>query len=156
MNWIDFVNDPGSTTKAFKLLTTDYKLEILSSNFTVSGFERIIVIKLDKIPVMVAISTTSHKDCLFLDILKNAENTPIGVKLFEQGSSIKRGNMSVTPIKINKINSQVIKQYILQNVVVDTLYLRRSSFTCRGESMELSEYVLPGLKQIFDKYNFHR
>ncbi|MCE3269106.1 MAG: hypothetical protein K0R49_1358, partial [Burkholderiales bacterium] len=67
MNWENIVYDPGSTTKSFKYLTNNYKLEILFSGLCKDTFKRIIVINLDDTPVMLASSETLLSNKLFLD-----------------------------------------------------------------------------------------
>ncbi len=152
MNWKDIVYDLGSTTKAFKYLSDDYKLEILYSDFEGDLFKRIIVIKLDDIPVMIAISETNISDGLFLDILQNAYTTPIGTKLFSPELGIKRGDMRVIRVNIADINDHLISCYIKELGVAGELYLRISRFTCKKQTMELKEYILPGLEVIINKY----
>jgi chorismate-pyruvate lyase len=152
MSWDDIVYDPGSTTKVFKFLTDDYKLDILYSGFAGDLFRRTIVIKLDDVPVMIATSETKKSDELFLDILQNTNTTPIGVKLFSPQYSIKRGEMIVTKRIIAAIDDQVILDYIKKLEVKEELYFRTSMFTYNKQSMELKEYILPGLEQIVNKY----
>jgi len=152
MNWEDIVYDPGSTTKAFKYLTDNYKLDILYSDFDGELFKRTIVIKLDDIPVMIATSETKASNKLFLDILQNAHTTPIGVKLFSPQLGIRRGDMMVTQRSIAAIKDGVISNYMKTLGVDKDLYFRTSMFTHDKQAMELKEYILPGLKLIIDKY----
>ncbi|HLX52917.1 MAG TPA: hypothetical protein VKR58_03200 [Aquella sp.] len=152
MNWEDIVYDPGSTTKAFKYLTDDYKLEILFSGFDNGLFKRTIVIKLDDTPVMIATSGTKASNDLFLDILQNAHTTPIGVKLFSPQLGIRRGDMIVTQKALRTIDDEVISDYMKTLDIDKDLYFRTSTFTHDEQSMELKEYILPGLKLIIDKY----
>ncbi len=152
MNCDDIVYDPGSTTKAFKFLTDDYKLDILYSGFEGDLFKRTIVIKLDDVAVMVATSETKNSDSLFLDILQNANTTPIGVKLFSPQYGIKRGDMVVTKRTIAAIDDQIVLNYIKKLEIKEDLYFRTSIFSCDKQNMELKEYILPGLEQIINKY----
>lgn len=152
MNWEDIVYDPGSTTKAFKYLTDKYTLDILFSGFDGELFKRTIVIKLDDIPVMIATSETIVSNDLFLDILQNAHTTPIGVKLFSPKLGIKRGDMTVTQRDITTIDDVLISNYIKALGVDKNLYYRASSFTHDKQTMELKEYILPGLEVIINKY----
>lgn len=152
MNYLDVINDPGSTTKAFKILSTDYELEVLSSKEDGGLFKRVVVIKLDQVPVMVALSQTSIDSLVFLDILKNAATTPIGVKLFAPNSQIVRGKMAVKNITLNQIQDKVIRDYLEPIVTNESeLYHRQSVFSYKTQTMKLIEYVLPGLKQIVEK-----
>ncbi|MCC2645256.1 MAG: hypothetical protein K0R94_1034 [Burkholderiales bacterium] len=153
MNWENIVYDPGSTTKSFKYLTNNYKLEILFSGLCKDTFKRIIVINLDDIPVMLASSETLISNKLFLDILQNASTTPIGVKLFSPKSGIKRGNMSVTQVEVATIKDPIVTNFMQKSGFSDKLYFRISEFTYKTQVMELKEYILPGLKLVVDKYN---
>ncbi|MCC2625440.1 MAG: hypothetical protein K0R14_1313 [Burkholderiales bacterium] len=152
MSWKDIVYDPGSTTKAFKVLTDDYKLDILYSDFEGDLFKRTIVIRLDDVPVMIATSETRKSNSLFLDILQNANTTPIGVKLFSPEFCIKRGEMMVTQRSIAAIDDNIVLDYIKRLKVNEELYFRISTFSYNKQSMELKEYILPGLEQIINKY----
>src|SRR6185437_4361315 len=153
MNWEDIVYDPGSTTKAFKYLTDNYTLEILFSGFDGELFKRTIVIKLDDIPVMIATSETKVSNDLFLDILQNAQTTPIGVKLFSPKLGIKRGDMIVTQRNIAAIDDILISNYMKALGMDKEFYFRTSTFTYDTQTMELKEYILPGLELIINKYN---
>jgi chorismate-pyruvate lyase len=155
MNWHDIVYDPGSTTKAFKILTSDYKLDVLFSDFDNNLFKRVIVINLDQVPVMVALSATKITNNLFLDILQNAHTTPIGLRLFAPDSCIRRGSMLVSTLDISEISDQTILNYLHTINHDNQLYFRSSIFTYGHETMYLGEYILPGLKQIIDKYNLN-
>lgn len=152
MNWEDIVYDPGSTTKAFKFLTNNYNLEVLLSQVEGDCFQRIVRISLDGMPVMIALSTTKLKNSLFLDILQNAHNIPIGVRLFAPGSGITREAMQVSKLDYAMLDNNRVKTYIPPIKPDEVLYYRSSVFNCGAESMELKEYVLPGLKYICEKY----
>lgn len=153
MNLEQIIYDPGSTTKAFKYLTDDYKLEILFSGFDKNLFKRTIVIKLDDIPVMLAVSETQVSNDLFLDILQNAHHTPIGVKLFSPELAIKRGEMQVTQINVEMIDDLIVANYIKALNISERLFYRTSIFTSNMQIMELKEYILPGLEVIINNYN---
>jgi len=152
MNWHDIVNDPGSTTQAFKFLSSDYRLEVLFSDFEQEVFKRIIVIKLDNIPVMVASSETHISNAIFLDILQNSQTTPIGVRLFDPKSGIKRGSMFVKQIDLAEVEDPIVVKYISTLINNEELYFRTSTFRADKQTMNLKEYVLPGLKLIVNRY----
>lgn len=149
----DIIYDPGSTTKAFKLFSSDYSLDILFSGFADELFKRIVVIKLDSIPVMVASSTTKPTDLLFLDILQNSATRPIGVRLFGDDSGISRGEMIVNKTTTAYVTDPIVLEYLEHIVPNGELYFRQSIFSYEDEQMRLDEYVLPGLEYIIDKYN---
>lgn len=151
--WQKILYDPGSTTKAFKFLTSDYTLDVLFSQVEDGHFKRVVVIKLDQIPVMVALSMTNICNPLFLDILQNSATTPIGVRLFASDSSISRGIMQVTKISLALVFDNTIKQYISTIADINEIYHRQSVFSHENETLELHEYVLPGLKEILAKYS---
>lgn len=150
-DWEKIVNDPGSTTTAFKCISSNYELDVLFSDFEEEIFKRVIVIKLDYIPVMIAVSKTHESNELFLDILKNAKTTPIGMRLFAPKSGIKRGPMTVTQIDLKDIDDELVLGYLPAFGMDYGLYYRLSTFTKDLQTMELKEYILPGLKYVINK-----
>ena len=153
MQAIDVLQNPGSTTKFFKALTDDYVLEVLDSGICGQVFQRITVIKLDKIPIMLNLSSTNVNNPIFVDILQNALTAPIGERLFASGSQISRDEMTIRTTTVKDINNQVIAGYIKALKINDDLCYRYSIFKSEQEAMELNEYVLPGLTTILNKYN---
>ena len=152
MQAIEVLENPGSTTKLFKALTDDYVLEVLDSGVYAGIFQRITLIKLDQIPVMLGLSATCTTNQLFMDILQNAATTPIGSKLFAPDSKILRGEMIIKKIAVKEIVNPIIFKYIRTMNIDDKLYYRYSIFKSGQETMELNEYVLPGLDVILNKY----
>lgn len=148
MTWEDIVYDPGSTTKAFKGISSDYKLELLFSDFDQNIYKRAIIIKLDDIPVMLAVSETNELNDKFLEILQNAQTRPIGEKLFAAKSGIKRGVMTVDPVTVDDIEDSLALDYIHALGVENGIFFRKSTFFAGAQTMDLKEYVLPGLKHI--------
>ena len=144
--------NPGSTTKFFKALTHDYILEVLDSGVYEQMFQRITVIKLDQIPVMLNLSSTSIHNNVFMDILQSSLTTPIGKRLFASGSKICRSEMTIKHTIVNNINNQIIAGYLRALKIDNELCYRCSIFKSEQETMQLSEYVLPGLEEILSKY----
>jgi chorismate-pyruvate lyase len=152
MQVLEFLGNPGSTTKLFKALTDDYVLEILGCGVYAGVFQRITLIKLDQIPVMLGLSVTQTTNPLFMDIIQNTATAPIGNRLFDADSTISRGEMIVRKIAINDIANQVVFKYVRDMNIDDELYYRYSVFRSGQEAMELNEYILPGLEVILNKY----
>lgn len=151
-NWQDIINDPGSTTKTFGFLTSNYCLEVLFSDFDEEMFKRVIVIRLDNLPIMLAVSETHKSNDQFLDILQNSQTIPIGVKLFDPKSQIKRGHMTVKQIDVWSIDDKIVADYIQCLGINDKLYFRQSKFKVAGQTMALKEYILPALELIVNNY----
>lgn len=152
MQAIKVLQNPGSTTRFFGSLTDDYLLEVLYSGLDETFYQRITVIKLDNIPVMLNLSSTHVNNRSFMNILQNAQTSPIGNSLFADGSKISRGEITIAQIRLNEINNQVVSEYMQAMNIYEDLYYRYSIFSHRQETMELTEYALPGLDMILDKY----
>ena len=147
----EFLRDPGSSTGYFNQLTGDYKLEILHHGINGDTFERVIAIYLDKIPCMLAISRTKLEFPLFLDILQNAKQIPIGTRLFAKDSGITRTNLQISKIITKDVHKLEILDFIHKmNYICDELYLRKSDFVFQEQIMHLDEYALPGLVDILN------
>lgn len=145
----EFLRDPGSSTGYFSQLTNDYKLEILHHGRNGNNFERIIAIYLNKIPCMLAVSKTNLEFPLFLDILKNAKQIPIGTRLFAPDSGISRINLQISKIRQQDVHNSEILDFIHRmNYTMDELYYRKSDFVYQEQIMCLDEYCLPGLVNI--------
>lgn len=167
MNIKQFLNYSGSTTKLFKSTTYNYKIEVLSSEVKEmskdssgihnNNFQRIVVIYLDNIPIMIALSYTNCSCQKFFSILQEADTKPIGEFLFVAHSGIKRAKMKIYQIKIKNIQNNVIRDYILQLPLPNNyaIYERKSRFTYhkdkKTEKMFLIEYMLPGLEKFLNK-----
>jgi chorismate-pyruvate lyase len=148
----EFLRDPGSTTGYFKTLSDDYRLEILKHGLNEDRFERVISIYLDGIPVMLATSQTSIQDPLFLDILQNAGQIPIGTRLFAANSGIIRTNLQITEIFSDDVAHDVICSELKSiGCVNETLYFRSSDFIYENQKMSLYEYSLPGMVELLRK-----
>jgi len=147
----EFLQDPGSTTGYFSQLSHEYRLEILKHGINGDSFERIIAIYLNNIPCMLAISKTSLSFPLFLDILQNAGQIPIGTRLFAPDSSIIRANLQISLIDKKKIDNPIIARFI-EDVKYEgaQLYSRMSDFVFEEQFMHLDEYALPGLVDILN------
>lgn len=152
ITWDDIVYDPGSTTKIFTCLTNDYQLQLIASGVVDNLFKRIVIIKLDQLPVMLALSVTTIQDELFVGILKNSRDIPIGVRLFAPKSDIARLNMKVLKAKLSDVKHSFILAYLDFLTKKDELFMRASIFKYKDQTMKLYEYVLPGLKLIIDRY----
>ncbi len=143
----EFLNDYGSTTKRFKEISKNNVVEVLFSGVTNNNFQRIVSIFLDNISIMVAISETNITNATFLQILQDSANNPIGEKLFESSSGIKRINMQISTISLQQITNQVIYEYLHQlgYNIQQVFYIRKSQFILNNEFMQLTEYILPSL-----------
>ncbi len=152
MSLDEFLNNPGSTTKVFQNLATSSQIEVLWNGFiNDSLFQRIVLIKLDNIPVMIAISEADIFSPLFLDILKNSGTVPIGVRLFDSSAKISRSKMSFEEIHIDDIVNHIVQHELKQRVDENIFIERNSNFNYDTQKMQLKEYILPGLVNLLDK-----
>lgn len=144
----EFLNDYGSTTYRFKKISKNYEIKVLFSGIENKVFQRIVSIFLNNAPVMVAISETNTNNTVFMKILQDAANNPIGEKLFKPDSGIKRVNMQIKAILPQQISNSIIYENIIKlgyGLQQKELYIRESQFIFNNEQMYLTEYVLPSL-----------
>ncbi len=152
MNVMEFLADYGSTTKHFKTWSDEYFLEVIEHGVVGDVFSRLVVIFVDKIPVMLGLSETKLSNLTFLEILQNAGVTPIGVRLFAPNSGIKRIESFIGKIDTKTINNQTIKSYLVQSNVSGVIYYRQSNFVMDDEILTLKEFILPGLNDVLKQY----
>lgn len=152
MDIVEFLSDYGSTTKHFNSWSNDYTLEVIDHGVFEDVFYRLVVIFVDKIPVMLGLSETKQSNLNFLDILKNAGVTPIGIKLFEPNSGIKRIKPIIGQIDTRLISNTATHDYLVKAKVEGLIYYRESNFVLGNEIMTLKEYILPGLVDILNQY----
>ena len=145
MNIHQFLFNYAATTDSFKLISKEYKLEVLESGIIDNKFKRLVLIHVANMPVMFGLSATNLHNHHFLHILKNAHTTPIGSVLFAPESNIRRYKMQVESIDITSITNTIIKQYMTDNAITSNIYYRYSDFVFQQERMHLQEYILPNL-----------
>ncbi len=144
----EFLNDYGSTTYRFKKISKNYEVKVLFSGIMNEVFQRIVSINLNNLPVMIAISETNTNNSVFMKILQDAANNPIGEKLFKPDSGIKRVNMQIKVILPQQIFNSIVYEYIIKlgyQLKQKEFYMRESQFIFNNEQMHLTEYVLPSL-----------
>ena len=154
------IHNPKSMTVALKTLNNNLTLSILKNQVVCRHqkyyYQRNVVMKLDNIPIILATSQTALSNKTFVDILQNANSNPIGYQLFARASNIKRNPMMcVTNLyNIEKIDSPIFKNYlsqlkldILNTTTLGYIVRRKSYFNLNRESMQLTEYILPTIKQ---------
>lgn len=144
----EFLADYGSTTQHFKSWSNDYRLEVLDHGLNRDKFQRIVVIFVDKIPVMLGLSETEITNTLFMDILQNAGLVPIGVRLFDPSAGISRTQAQIGRLNTIDINNQVVLRYLANAGVTGDIHYRQSVFIANEQSMLLKEYILPGLIEL--------
>ena len=152
MNIIDFLADFGSTTKTFKTWSDEYSLDVIENGIMGDVFCRLVVIFVDKMPVMLGLSETRLSNPKFLDILKNAGSTPIGVRLFAANSGISRIEPFIGQLDTEAVTIRAIKDSLVQYGASGMIYYRQSNFVIDNEIMTLQELVLPGLNDVLRKY----
>jgi chorismate-pyruvate lyase len=148
MTIMEFLADYGSTTGHFKSWSDDYRLEVLEHGVVNDIFQRLVVIFVDKIPVMLGLSETNLANPTFLDILQNAGVTPIGLRLFAPNAGIKRIEPEIGLLDTQTITNQATFQYLANANVAGMIYFRQSNFVVANEVMTLKEYILPGLVDV--------
>ena len=151
MTIMEFLADYGSTTQHFRSWSDDYRLEVLEHGVVGDSFQRLVVIFVDKIPVMLGLSETKLVNPLFLDILQNAGLVPIGVRLFAPDCGIKRMDAKIGQINTDSVINKAAIAYLLQNSVTGDIYYRQSNFVYQEQKMILKEYILPGLIGLLEK-----
>ena len=152
MNVVEFLSDYGSTTKHFKSWSDEYNLEVIDQGIFDDMYFRLVVIYVDKIPVMLGLSETKLSNLTFLDILQNAGVTPIGVRLFEPSSGIKRVKPIIGQVDTKLITNIATRDYLVKAKTHGLIYYRESDFVFDNEIMALKEYILPGLNEILKQY----
>ena len=152
MNVMEFLADYGSTTKHFKTWSDEYFLEVIEHGVVGDVFSRLVVIFVDKIPVMLGLSETKLSNLTFLEILQNAGVTPIGVRLFAPNSGVSRIEPFIGQIDIKTITNQATKNYLVKYNVSGMIYYRQSNFVIDDEIMTLKEFILPGLNDVLKQY----
>ncbi len=150
MNIEEFLNDYGSTTAHFKSWSNDYHLDILDHGICGNKFHRVVLIWVDKIPVMIGLSETELTNLTFVEILQNAGAIPIGVRLFAPNSGITRTEASISQIGTDNIINKSVRNYLTHSNTYGSIYLRQSNFVTTNEKMMLKEYILPGLIELLE------
>ena len=144
----EFLTDYGSTTQHFKSWSNDYRLEVLEHGLNGNKFQRIVVIFVDKIPVMLGLSETEITNPLFMDILQNAGLVPIGVRLFDPSAGISRTQAQVGQLNTANIDNEIVLGYLANSGVTGSIHYRQSVFIINKQSMLLKEYIMPGLIEL--------
>ena len=144
----EFLADYGSTTAHFKSWSDDYRLEVLDHQVVGNRFQRLVVIFVEKIPVMLGLSETEITNPLFLDILQNAGVRPIGLRLFAPEAEIKRVEPEIGKLNISDITNLDVLDYLAKSCVTGEIYFRQSNFIHYEQQMTLKEYILPGLIEL--------
>lgn len=143
-----FLYNKASMTEQLKHLDKDFKVILLYSGMEGSNFKRISSLNLSGKPVLVGLSLAKTGSPYFVDLLKNADTTPIGKILFAKDSGVSRDpNMEVEQVYLNYISDSTAKAYIssLGYTNSDVIYKRTSIFRKGEESMQLIEYILPSI-----------
>ena len=151
MSITEFLADYGSTTTHFKQMSDKYELKILQHGVVGDKFERLVIIYVADLPVMFGLSVTNLSSPTFLNILQNARTVPIGVKLFAAGTAIIRTNMIIKQIDVALVENYIISKYLQENKISGQIYYRQSDFVNGAETMQLKEYILPGLLELLSK-----
>lgn len=144
------INNKKSMTASLKQLNNHFSVSVLFNGLENKQYRRIVAIKLESTPVLVAMSSTSLKNKTFYNILSNSKDSSIGLKLFASNGKIKRDqNMQITKLKIKDIENNGVHNYILSlGYNDDQRTIKRSSiFRHQNESMQLTEYILPSINE---------
>ncbi|MCE2706265.1 MAG: hypothetical protein LW807_04240 [Proteobacteria bacterium] len=143
------VHNPQSMTNSLKKLDHNFKVSLIYNGVENANYTRFVALELESTPVIVAISSTKLSNRTFLNILSQAHNNSIGTQLFAKNSKIKRDpNMQINNIIISQIQSKIVYDY-LNNIGYksdQTIIERISSFYYKNEDMQLTEYILPKIK----------
>ena len=148
---LEFLTNCESTTSYFKRISDKYQLDVLQHGIKGNVFQRLVLIHVDDVPVMFGFSETRLDNANFLNILQNAGNTPIGLSLFAKNTSIARANMEVKQIDIVAVSHPLIVDYLTSQKIIGKIYCRQSCFVDGDETLQLKEYILPGLLELLSQ-----
>lgn len=146
------LDNKQSMTGQLEDLDSDLTVDVLYSGVENKKFERIVSLNLADEPVLIGVSQARQSSPYFVNILKNANTTPIGMVLFAPNSQIRRDDMQVETIHLSSIKDIIVKEYLSElGYNYDThIYKRVSTFRYKKQSMQLIEYILPSINQFLD------
>jgi len=142
--------DKGSMTKQLESLDGRLGVEVLYSAMDETNYIRIASLKLRNTPVLIGISKASEDSPYFMNVLQNANVTPIGKVLFAKDSKVTRDKkMHVESIHLSQIKNLIVRTYLMRLGYIDedVIYQRTSIFHYENQSMQLVEYILPSIRQ---------
>lgn len=142
----ELLNSCGSMTKQLEKMGHQLTVELIYEGRVNNNFCRYTILKLDNIPVILALSQTIQNNTTFSTLLQNANNTPIGKFLFAPNSNIIRNEVIISQINTISITDKKLSQYIISNYnQLQNLFQRESVFHYQDENMSLIEIILPEL-----------
>lgn len=144
----DFLYNQSSMTKQLLSLDNSLKVTLLFSGMDGSTFKRISSLSLKNKPVIIALSQARIGNPYFINLLQNANTTPIGKILFAGDSGVFRDpNMEVEQVYLDFISDHTVKTAIagLGYTNRDIFYKRTSIFRKDKQSMQVVEYILPSI-----------
>lgn len=144
----EFLYNQSSMTKQLNSLDDSLQVIILYSGMDGNNFKRISSLNLRNKPVIVGLSFAKSGNPYFVDLLKNADTTPIGKVLFAKDSGVARDpNMEVEQVYLSYISEKRVRTYIasLGYTDNDIIYKRTSIFRKDQQNMQVIEYILPSI-----------
>lgn len=143
----ELLYEPGSLTQKLLGICCNLNLQVLKCERVGEIFKRVVIIKLNNTPVVLAISTTFVEYLTFTNILQSSNSNPIGLQLFVKSSSnIKRSSLKVIKLSHTTSKSSIIQNQENKDLLETALYLRFSIFKCKEELLLLKEYMLNGIE----------
>lgn len=146
IEFMQLVSSTNSMTENLLHLGNDLRVKLIYDGVRDDKYCRDIILYLDNTPVIIASSTTNLDNQYFVNILKNANTTPIGKFLFNPKYNIAREDMQVLAID----GAKPIELPYHYNPLDNGLFLRISRFTYANETFELKEVVLKSLKKYYE------
>lgn len=147
----ELLNSCGSMTRQLENMGHTLTVELIKEGIIGDYFCRYTILKLDNTPVIFALSHSKLNSHKFINILKNANNIPIGRFLFAKDSQIVRNKIAISKVFINNVSDIIIKTYLETNYNHEqVIFSRESEFiSAENEKMILVEIILPEFKKFF-------
>ncbi|MDD3266778.1 MAG: hypothetical protein PHC75_06335 [Burkholderiales bacterium] len=147
----ELLNSCGSMTRQLETIGHKLTVKLLKEGLIEDNFCRYTLLKLDNNPVILALSYTKNNNLTFIEILKNANNIPIGKFLFAKSSGISRDSLVISKITLDELSDSLISNYLKTHYHdKQEMFSRKSEFiSVQNEKMILIEIILPELKKLF-------
>lgn len=140
----EIIGNKSSVVTNDAVITDHYVVQVLKKYVENGNYVRIASVKLDYMPVLIAITKTSMKNTDFVNVLKNNGNVRIGKKIMELSPTITYNNSNST-IKVSSIDNQLVRQYLSKvgYSANKSVVVRSITFTKGNATMNMVEYILP-------------
>lgn len=145
------LNFSGSMTQQLEALG-QLSVNLLTEDIEQAYFRRYSILQLNNRAVIASCSSTLLTHEVFCQLLSNANTIPIGKFLFAPQTLIQRQNdMLIEPIVLGQIAYPTLAAYFKRHNYdkQQPLWQRKSTFTYQHERLDVTEILLPELKNFF-------